>query len=377
MSAFAAPSANFSSLAVEIQTMVASHMSPFDLVQFSQTSRRSRAISTRSSICADGLRRIGFPSHMPTPAASLAKFCLVFFGGKCTACGKHTDNLPFSYTARIRVCGGPCKDALLKLKIISEIPASTQQPTRKNLLLDCLAPWLPPMETPIGRRTYYFHADVVRATEDLKEAIRLDKSQGKMDGRSEEGQVALLLRTWDRKALILPGIMKTAQDVLNWQRTVYTRKREQLDKNVSAHLLCILEIRGLKMKPAELLRSPTLRETIKFWHRDLHALSLHAFSVIEPLVLREVLLTKAGLPPPAFKYRKSDRILCPICDTKKSFLVQSLVIHIHHKHPDEFPRVRETYNVTPGFKYCELCPHSLKMYAFDGMRKHIAAKHIT
>lgn len=117
-----------------------------------------------------------------------------------------------------------------------------------------------------------------------------------------------------------------------------------------------------------------------------------AFYVIEPLVLREVLLTSLGLPPPAFKYRKSDRLLCPICDAKKSFLVESLVLHIHHKlalpnqysypptdllfrrHPDEFPRVRETYNVTPGFKYCGLCPQSLKTYAFDGMRKHVAAK---
>ncbi|KAJ7653227.1 hypothetical protein DFH06DRAFT_528733 [Mycena polygramma] len=373
------PSATFSDLAVEIQTMIASYMSPYDLARFSQTCRLSRAISTRPNLYAEALTRMRFPPDIPTPAMSLPTFCLVFFGGgKCTACGKYTDALPLSYTTRLRVCGGPCKDDLIKRKFVAEIPV-VKKPTPQQLLLDRVKPWMPSLETPIGRgapRTYYLRSDLVRATSRLQEAIRLDKFQGRRkNGESIREREATLLKAWNKNASNLPGIMKTAQDVLQWQRKVYSYERGLLDKRTSKRLVKILQMRGLNMAPAEILRSPTLRQTIKFWHRDLQELSLYAFFTIQPIVLREAFLAKAGVPPPLFEYHKDDRILCPVCNDKKAFLVESLVTHIHHKHPEDFARVRDTYNTTPRFKYCELCPLSMKKFDGGGLKKHLLAKH--
>ncbi|KAJ7449273.1 hypothetical protein FB451DRAFT_1287971 [Mycena latifolia] len=374
MSTVATPPVNFSSLAAELKTMIASSMSPCDLARFSQTSRQSRAISNRPNLYVDALLRLGFPSHIPTPAASLPQLCLVIFGGgKCKVCGKHTDALPFSYTARIRTCPGPCRNALINLKIIARI-TPPNQPNGKYDLLDYVEPWLPPLETPIGHRTFYLRSDLVRATTRLSEAIRLDKLQ-RVVGEPFKERKVILLKEWDRRALILAGSMKTALDVLNWQRGEYVWKRESLEKNITEHLLRILKIRGLELDPVELLRSPTLRQTIRSWHRDLEQISLHAFSVIQPLVMREIVLVKAGLPPPSFQCRKNDQFLCPVCDTNKSFSPDSIILHIHHKHPAEFPYIRHKYNDNPNTNYCELCPLSMKKFEFDGMRKHIAAKH--
>jgi hypothetical protein len=54
--------------------------------------------------------------------------------------------------------------------------------------------------------------------------------------------------------------------------------------------------------------------------------------MVEPLVVNEALLAKAGLPPPFFKYRKDNWILCPICDAKKTFSVDAVLLHIHHRY---------------------------------------------
>ncbi|KAJ7170978.1 hypothetical protein C8R46DRAFT_180226 [Mycena filopes] len=367
------PATNFNSLPVELQTMIASEMSPYDLAKFSHTGRLSRAIANRPNLYADALTRMNFPAHIPTPAASLAIFCLAFFGGgNCKVCGKYTDVLPFSYTARLRVCGGSCKDELIKQGFITTLPRpKTLKP--KHILLNRVEPWMPFIETPIGRRTYYLRSALLRATTKLQDAMRLD---ARRTGPGKVGeQETKLLKAWERNALNLPGIMKTADDVLVWQKNVYQWKRQQLNENVSKRLSVILQMRGLSMAAAEVLRSPTLRFTIKAWHRDLQELSLHAFSVIQPIVLRESVLSQLGVPPPAFQYRQSDRIICPFCDTKKALPVDSLVLHIHHKHPEEFPRVRDTYNTTPRFKYCELCPNSLKKFEMAGKRKHFEAKH--
>ncbi|KAJ7471218.1 hypothetical protein B0H11DRAFT_2040916 [Mycena galericulata] len=374
--ATAAPPLNFSAMAVEIQTLIASHMSPSDLARFSQTSNLSRAISNRPNLYENSLRRLHFPLHIPTPAASLSTFCSILFGGKCKVCGHDTDALPMSYTARIRVCGGPCSDALIKRRIITKIPpVNPQKPKQNQLLLECVKPWMPAVEKSIGRSTFYLKFDLMRAKATLEEAIRLDKFQGKGSAEFPRPREVALLQVWREKALNRARIMKTAQDVLYWQQYEYQPRREKLDKNTSKHLQWILDIRGLDLKSAEALRSPTLRRTIKSWHRDLQQLSPHAFSIIEPLVLREAFLAKAGVPPTAFEYHASDRILCPFCDLKKPFQPDGLILHIYHKHPDQFTRVRETYNVTKGFKYCDLCPRSMKKYAMDGMQKHIAAKH--
>ncbi|KAJ7717943.1 hypothetical protein B0H16DRAFT_1609875 [Mycena metata] len=147
--------------------------------------------------------------------------------------------------------------------------------------------------------------------------------------------------------------MKTADDVLRWQKNVYQRKRQELNENVSKRLSTILKVQDLKMDAAEVLRSPTLRATVKVWHRDLQELSLHAFFPIQPIVLREAVLSQLGVPPPLFQYRKSDRIICPFCNDKRALLLESLVLHIYHKHPEDFPR----------------------KFEMAGMRKHIEAKH--
>ncbi|KAK7052419.1 hypothetical protein R3P38DRAFT_2860222 [Favolaschia claudopus] len=64
---------------------------------------------------------------IPMPSMSVSKFCIGFFGGgPCSACGKHTDAIPLSYTVRLRVCNRVCQDALVGNKIIAEIV------TRKN-----------------------------------------------------------------------------------------------------------------------------------------------------------------------------------------------------------------------------------------------------
>ncbi|KAJ7718312.1 hypothetical protein B0H16DRAFT_424231 [Mycena metata] len=150
-----APAANnFNALPVELQTMIASHMSPYDLAKFSHTGRLSREIANRPNLYANALMRMKFPAHIPTPAMSLPVFCLAFFGGgNCRACGKYTDALPFSYTARLRVCGGPCKDELIKHGFIMNIPRP-KKIKQKHLLLQRVEPWMPPIETPIGRKSY-------------------------------------------------------------------------------------------------------------------------------------------------------------------------------------------------------------------------------
>ncbi|KAJ7449269.1 hypothetical protein FB451DRAFT_1287961, partial [Mycena latifolia] len=288
-------------------------------------------------------------------------------------CGKHTDALPFSYTARIRTCPGPCRNALINQKIIAQIVPPTR-PKLKRDLLDYVGHWLPPVETPIGHHTFYLRSDLVCAATRLKEAEAADELQRMSSKPLKECKMALL-NEWDRKALDLPGIMKTALDVLIWQRETYLRQRERLEQNVTKHLLWILKMRGLKVDPAEVLRSPILRKTIKDWHRDLERLSLHAFSIIESIVLHEAALAKSGRPPHSFEFRKSDHLLCPVCDTNQSFSLDGIILHINHKHPMEFPYIRQNYNDNLNSNYCKLCPQSMKKYEFDGMQKHIAAKH--
>ncbi|KAJ7694780.1 hypothetical protein B0H17DRAFT_1198940 [Mycena rosella] len=197
-----------------------------------------------------------------------------------------------------------------------------------------------------------------------------------MDGKPFEERRAALLAEWNTKVAELPGIMQGAVDVRGWQIYTYHHTCAQLEKDASKRLQWILERRGIKLNPAELLRSPLLRETLKYWHRDLQELSLHAFSVIESRVLREALLAKAGLPPPSFEYRKSDQILCPVssCNSKRAFPFDGLVLHIHHKFT-EFLCLCHGYNPNAREKYCELCPQSMKTYRFNGMWKHLAVKH--
>ncbi|KAF7368905.1 hypothetical protein MVEN_00216400 [Mycena venus] len=197
---------------------------------------------------------------------------------------------------------------------------------------------MPFLETPIGGRQYYLRSDLVRATSRLQEATRLDKFQGRgKDGQLVRDRETAVLKVWDRNALNLPAVMKTAQDVIRWQQTVYLDERQKLNNNTSKHLRKILELRGLDQEPAELLRSPTLQKTIKFWHRDLQELSLHAFFTIQPVVLREAFSSQG-------------------------------------RHPDDFPRVRDMYNTTPRFRYCALCPQSMKKYDLAGIKKHAAVK---
>ncbi|KAJ6551680.1 hypothetical protein B0H19DRAFT_1073334 [Mycena capillaripes] len=257
------------------------------------------AISNRPHLYVEARLRLNFPSHIPTPATSLPKFCLTFFGA-----------------------------TIAPRKFIVEIPV-VKKPTPQQFLLGRFKPWMAAIETLIGGRMYYLKSDLVRATSRHQEAIRLDRFQGTDDnGECIREREMPLLKAWDQNDVN----RWTAQEVLRWQKTLYTQARQMLDKNTSKHF--------------------------------------SAFFMIQPIVLREAFLVQVGLPPPSFQYR----ILCPLCNDKKTFLVDNLVIHINHKHPDDFLRVRDTYNTTPGFKYCELCPQSMKIFEMAGMRKHMATK---
>ncbi|KAK7052433.1 hypothetical protein R3P38DRAFT_2860288 [Favolaschia claudopus] len=363
----------FRNFAVELQTMIASYMSPYDLAQFAQTSRLSLAISKRPKLYTDALLRMGF--SIPMPSMSVYEFCIGFFGGGlCSACGNHTDAIPLSYTLRLRVCNRVCQDALVANKIIVEI-ATRKNPTAQREELERLKTWLPRVEPLIRGHTFYLRSDILRASSQLQQAKSRDKFQADGQGCPVEDREVTLRKSWEEKALELPEKMKVARDVLRWQEMVYLEERDTLKRNVSKHLSRILKMRELDCTTAEILRSPTLQRAIKLWNRDLLEITLPAFAAIQPVVLREAFLAQAGVPPPLFEYRKSDKILCPVCSSGNPFLVDNLVTHIFHKHPDDFPRLRDTYNTTPKLKYCELCPPSMRKYNMQGMRDHVAARH--
>ncbi|KAF8213873.1 hypothetical protein K438DRAFT_2009019 [Mycena galopus ATCC 62051] len=324
--------------------------SPWDLLAVQHSSRDFWTL-LRSNAIWHNSRANTFPGFPLPPFGKSQRWFthFVFKAGPCTVCGRHTAQLPHSFSLEIRFCSVACSFFAFKCHPddIDEqlVEALVAQPSGAGMKMFLLFSQLPYLEG--TQNLHLYQPSVVNA------ALGRPPMEPTMLSRA----YVLPPSTWGiLEEMPCPRFM-TMCETLHTSIPRYHSQQRAVQEANRTFVEVLAGNEGLDYE--ELITSSTLSRYLLIFSRDLTRLShSSAWFTIRDACLAEVAFTINGH--------------CPFCLTpNRSFSAHGLIRHMELQHPDQY--VRAPSKLHP----CTLCPPGSGPLKWKHLKRHILKKHTT